>query len=175
VLSAYEAPNLNRFVSSGKPKSTNGGANLLASLFQTAVDPSALPRQNSPLAFGPIRQSAPPGIGTFPSRGYFAFEPGLITKLKIKKIAVGFLGGFVLLAGIAMIALPGPAVLVIPAGLAILATEFEWAHRLKTRFQDKFQLWRERHERRKQTRAAARRAASASPAQRPLVQPRRGE
>jgi hypothetical protein len=26
--------------------------------------------------------------------------------------------------------LPGPAVVVIPAGLAILATEFPWAHRL---------------------------------------------
>jgi hypothetical protein len=166
VLSAYEAPNLNRFVSSGKPKSINGGANLLASLFQTAVDPAVLPRQNSPLAFGPIRQSAPPFIGTFPSIGYFAPSLGFITKINIKKIAVGFFGGIVLLAGIAMIALPGPAVLVIPAGLAILATEFEWAHRLKTRFQDKFHAWRERHDQRKQTRAAARRARSASPAQR---------
>ena len=34
-----------------------------------------------------------------------------------------------LLLGIAMIALPGPAVVVIPAGLAILATEFLWARR----------------------------------------------
>ena len=33
------------------------------------------------------------------------------------------------LLGIAMIALPGPAVVVIPAGLAILATEFLWAPR----------------------------------------------
>ena len=33
------------------------------------------------------------------------------------------------LLGIAMIALPGPAVVVIPAGLAILATEFLWARR----------------------------------------------
>lgn len=31
--------------------------------------------------------------------------------------------------GVAMIVLPGPAVVVIPAGLAILATEFLWARR----------------------------------------------
>jgi tellurite resistance protein TerC len=35
----------------------------------------------------------------------------------------------VVLLGIAMIALPGPAVVVIPAGLALLATEFLWARR----------------------------------------------
>lgn len=34
-----------------------------------------------------------------------------------------------LAAGVAMIVLPGPALLVIPAGLAILATEFPWAKR----------------------------------------------
>lgn len=32
--------------------------------------------------------------------------------------------------GIAMVALPGPAVLVIPIGLAILSLEFAWAERL---------------------------------------------
>jgi len=33
------------------------------------------------------------------------------------------------LLGLAMIVLPGPAIVVIPAGLAILATEFIWAKR----------------------------------------------
>jgi tellurite resistance protein TerC len=46
------------------------------------------------------------------------------------KIVVGFT---VLLAGLAMTVLPGPAVIVIPAGLAILATEFLWARRLLER------------------------------------------
>jgi tellurite resistance protein TerC len=46
------------------------------------------------------------------------------------KIVVGFT---VLLAGLAMIVLPGPAIVVIPAGLAILATEFLWARRLLER------------------------------------------
>ena len=38
-------------------------------------------------------------------------------------------GGAVLLVGMALLVLPGPAFVVIPAGLAILATEFEWARR----------------------------------------------
>jgi uncharacterized protein (TIGR02611 family) len=47
----------------------------------------------------------------------------------VKKILVGFLGGALLLAGLAMLLLPGPAVVVIPAALAILAVEFLWARR----------------------------------------------
>ncbi|MBF0473654.1 MAG: PGPGW domain-containing protein [Nitrospirae bacterium] len=39
-------------------------------------------------------------------------------------------GMAVLLAGIAMILLPGPAVIVIPMGLGILATELKWARDL---------------------------------------------
>ena len=38
-----------------------------------------------------------------------------------------------LVAGVALIVLPGPAVLVIPLGFAILATEFPWARRLLDR------------------------------------------
>ena len=47
----------------------------------------------------------------------------------IKRIVVGVLGGTVLAIGIALIVLPGPAFIVIPAGLAILAIEFAWARR----------------------------------------------
>lgn len=47
-----------------------------------------------------------------------------------KKIVIAIIGATVLLIGIAMIVLPGPAFLVIPAGLLILATEFVWARRL---------------------------------------------
>jgi uncharacterized protein (TIGR02611 family) len=48
----------------------------------------------------------------------------------VKKLAVAVAGGSVLVAGVALIFLPGPAILVIPIGLAILATEFAWARRL---------------------------------------------
>ena len=44
-----------------------------------------------------------------------------------KRIAIGIVGGSVLLVGVAMIVLPGPAFIVIPAGLAILGIEFAWA------------------------------------------------
>ncbi len=50
-----------------------------------------------------------------------------------KRLVVLLVGVSVVLVGLAMVALPGPAVLVIPAGLAILATEFIWARRLLNR------------------------------------------
>jgi len=44
-----------------------------------------------------------------------------------RRIAVGVVGGTVLLIGIALLVLPGPAFVVIPVGLAILGAEFAWA------------------------------------------------
>lgn len=46
-----------------------------------------------------------------------------------KRIAVFVVGAGVALAGVVMLVLPGPGILVIFAGLAILATEFVWAER----------------------------------------------
>ena len=48
----------------------------------------------------------------------------------LKRAVVAVIGFTVLLIGVAMVVLPGPAVVVIPLGLAILATEFVWAKRL---------------------------------------------
>lgn len=50
------------------------------------------------------------------------------------RIVFGFT---VLLIGLALVVLPGPAVVVIPFGLAILGTEFIWAKKLTNRFTDK--------------------------------------
>jgi tellurite resistance protein TerC len=47
----------------------------------------------------------------------------------LRRMLVAVAGGGLLLAGLAMIVLPGPAILVIPAALAILALEFLWARR----------------------------------------------
>ena len=44
-----------------------------------------------------------------------------------KRIAIGIVGGTVLVVGVCLIVLPGPAFIVIPAGLAILGIEFAWA------------------------------------------------
>jgi len=49
-----------------------------------------------------------------------------------RRIVVAVVGGSVLLLGIVMLVTPGPAIIVIPIGLAILAVEFVWArHWLK--------------------------------------------
>jgi uncharacterized protein (TIGR02611 family) len=55
----------------------------------------------------------------------------------IKRIAIAVAGFTVLLIGVAMIVLPGPAFIVIPAGLAILALEFAWAKRLLAEAKEK--------------------------------------
>ncbi len=46
-----------------------------------------------------------------------------------RRAAVVLIGFSVLAAGLAMLLLPGPAILVIPAGLAVLGLEFAWARR----------------------------------------------
>lgn len=55
---------------------------------------------------------------------------GLAHRPKVRKLIVGVIGATVVLFGLALLILPGPALLVIPLGLAILATEFAWARRL---------------------------------------------
>ena len=49
------------------------------------------------------------------------------------------IGGVILLAGVAMLALPGPGWAVIFLGLAVLATEYAWANRLLVFTKDKAQ------------------------------------
>ncbi len=53
-----------------------------------------------------------------------------------RKVVVGVVGGTVVLIGLIMVVTPGPAVVVIPAGLAILATEFVFAARLLKRMKE---------------------------------------
>lgn len=54
-----------------------------------------------------------------------------------RKLIISVIGFTILLIGLAMVFLPGPAFVVIPIGLGILATEFIWAkkwlHRLKSK------------------------------------------
>jgi tellurite resistance protein TerC len=44
-----------------------------------------------------------------------------------KKIVVSIIGGTILIIGLVLLVLPGPAFVVIPVGLSILATEYGWA------------------------------------------------
>ncbi len=58
---------------------------------------------------------------------------------QIKRLIIGIIGTSILIIGIAMIVLPGPAFIVIPVGLSILATEFLWAKKLIEKFKNKFE------------------------------------
>lgn len=44
-----------------------------------------------------------------------------------KRIAVTVVGGAIVLAGLAMLVLPGPGILVVVVGFAVLGTEYAWA------------------------------------------------
>ena len=44
-----------------------------------------------------------------------------------KRIAVTIVGGALVLGGLAMLVLPGPGILVVAIGFAVLGTEYAWA------------------------------------------------
>ena len=69
---------------------------------------------------------------------HFVFK----TLRQTKRLIVMVIGFTILAAGIAMIVLPGPAILVVPVGLAILATEFIWAGKLLVTVKDRFERMR---------------------------------
>ena len=50
-----------------------------------------------------------------------------------RRLVVALVGGTIVVAGLVMLVTPGPAMVLIPAGLAILALEFAWARRLLKR------------------------------------------
>jgi len=50
-----------------------------------------------------------------------------LTYKAARRIVIGVVGATVLLIGVVMIVTPGPALVVIPVGLAILSIEFTWA------------------------------------------------
>lgn len=52
------------------------------------------------------------------------------TLRKVKRLIIAVTGFTVLAIGIALIVLPGPAIVVLPIGLGILASEFVWAKTL---------------------------------------------
>ncbi|MFC4374563.1 TIGR02611 family protein [Nocardia halotolerans] len=56
------------------------------------------------------------------------------------RIAVGVVGGLVLLVGIVTIPYPGPGWALVFAGFGILATEFVWAHHTLTWVRGKYRI-----------------------------------
>jgi tellurite resistance protein TerC len=56
-----------------------------------------------------------------------------LTVRQARRLIIAVVGTTVLLIGLALLFLPGPAFVVIPIGLAILGLEFAWARRLLQR------------------------------------------
>jgi tellurite resistance protein TerC len=52
-----------------------------------------------------------------------------LTYRAARRIAVAVVGGTLVVIGVLMIVLPGPALVMIPLGLGILSLEFAWARR----------------------------------------------
>ena len=55
---------------------------------------------------------------------------GLDARPALRRFLIGTIGLSVVLIGLVMIVLPGPAFIVVPLGVAILASEFAWARRV---------------------------------------------
>jgi uncharacterized protein (TIGR02611 family) len=75
---------------------------------------------------------------------------------RVYRVVFALAGAAVTLAGVAMLVLPGPAFVVIPVGLAMLALEFTWAERMLDSALEKAE-------------AAQRRAGETTPVQRALA------
>lgn len=59
-----------------------------------------------------------------------------------RQVAVGVIGGFVLLLGIIAIPYPGPGWLIVFSGLAILSMEFAWAKKVLVYGRAKYEAWK---------------------------------
>lgn len=82
----------------------------------------------------------PPEAGSRPARERSGLHRWLHANPALSlttKIAVTTIGVLVLLGGVLMMVTPGPGIVGIALGLAILATEYEWAHRWLQKARDK--------------------------------------
>jgi uncharacterized protein (TIGR02611 family) len=63
-------------------------------------------------------------------------------KKQTKRIAIGIVGGLVVIIGIIAVPYPGPGWLIVFSGLAILATEFAWAQRVLDFAKGYYEEWK---------------------------------
>ncbi|HVF12799.1 MAG TPA: PGPGW domain-containing protein [Actinomycetota bacterium] len=63
--------------------------------------------------------------------------PKTIAIRHTRRVVIGVIGTALVGVGIALLALPGPGLLVILAGLTVLSWEFRWAKRMLVRFKTK--------------------------------------
>jgi len=62
-------------------------------------------------------------------------------KRQSKKVLIAIVGGLVVLVGLVLVPYPGPGWLIVFAGLAILATEFEFASKVLEYAKGKYDAW----------------------------------
>jgi len=84
----------------------------------------------NPDAYREPPESAEQAAETSIPRSLYATDSREERRHIIVRIGIIIGGTIVLFVGIALLVLPGPAFVVIPAGLAILGTELVWARRL---------------------------------------------
>ncbi|MCE0537433.1 hypothetical protein LWF15_18205 [Kineosporia rhizophila] len=60
---------------------------------------------------------------------------------RLYRLAVGLLGGAIVVVGLALVPLPGPGWVIVFVGLAALATEFVWAARLEQFARKQVSVW----------------------------------
>ena len=97
--------------------------------------------QNQSDRAGPQHRPGPGAPDAVSSSGESVLEnvEGLIglALRQIRRLLVFLIGTSVVLIGVIMFFTPGPAIIVIPLGLGILAIEFAWARLLLRRFREK--------------------------------------
>lgn len=62
-----------------------------------------------------------------------------------RRLGILIVGGTALLLGIIMIVTPGPAIVFIPLGLAILGLEFAWARSWLRRLRERISAQKQKH------------------------------
>lgn len=60
----------------------------------------------------------------------------------MKKVLIAIGGGSLLMVGLVLLVLPGPGVLFLLAGMALLATEFRWARGMFRSMKRRLAKWR---------------------------------
>lgn len=98
---------------------------IIALILSVGIIVSLLSKKQGPLL------AASPLAGEFNKMYYLTFTG-------LRRVIILILGISVVIVGIIMLVTPGPAIVVIPAGLAILATEFVWARMLLKKVKHKF-------------------------------------
>jgi uncharacterized protein (TIGR02611 family) len=120
----------------GNPKNIHWDLNVLGLWAHNVRDSKNMMREKT------MSDTKESGFSALASR---LLKMGWLPNIKwVRRLVVGVIGFTVLAVGVAMVVLPGPAFIVIPLGLAILATEFVWAKALLDKAKAYFAKGKER-------------------------------